>query len=140
MQDVLQLYQRQLGPLSSQQRDVLYQAADEGMAPFVIGCAILRASQERRLSGGTKRISFNYVKAIIDDWLVHGIIDEERYREYHAHRSGGTSPANASNTDGDRRRKQGHGSADTPRKFARSDFHYEKPKPLPKGTFSFLDD
>ncbi len=130
MQDVLKLYQTQLGPLSSSQRDRLYQAREEGMSPFVIGCAILRASQERRLAGGTKRITFNYVTAILDDWLTHGITDEKAFRAYYQDRP----------TAKRAERGAARGHADSPRKFARTDFKYTKPEPAKKGTFSFLDD
>ena len=79
MHDVIQLYQMQIGLLSSSQRDKLYQAYDQGMSPFVIGCAILRTSQERRrrnMRGQHKRISFNYLWGIIQDWFNHGITDK----------------------------------------------------------------
>lgn len=130
MHDVLQLYQKQLGPLSSSQRDRLYQASEEGMSPFVIGCAILRASQEKRLAGGKKRITFNYVAAILDDWLVHGIVDEKAFRAYYQDRQAGQAA--------ERRTARGH--ADSQKKFARTDFKYTKPDPPKKGAFSFLDD
>ena len=43
-----------LEALSGAQREELYQAYDEGMSPFVIGCAILRTSQEQKASKLTR--------------------------------------------------------------------------------------
>lgn len=131
MQDVIQLYQSMFGPLTSGQRDKLYQAYDEGMAPFVMGCAMLRAKQEQRQktkAGRIKRISFNYIWAIIEDWLVHGLLDEQRFRCYW--------------DDMQRRSVQGggrsRGKADLQK--TRADFQYSNPEPPPKGFFSFLDE
>ena len=74
MEDVFLLYQKKIALLSSAQKEKLWAAHDEGMTPFVIGCAILRAKQEQRrsrLQGKDKRVTFNYVYAIIQDWLKH---------------------------------------------------------------------
>lgn len=86
MQDVFELYQQQVALLSSGQKEKLVLANVEGMDPFVIGCAILRAKQEQRRSreqlGRDKRISFNYIYRIIEDWLNHGITTEEHFLAY----------------------------------------------------------
>jgi len=85
MEDVFTLYQQKVALLSSAQKEKLCAAHDEGMTPFVMGCAILRAAQEQRrsrLQGKDKRISFNYIHAIIQDWLNHGITTDERFYAY----------------------------------------------------------
>ena len=85
MEDVFALYEQKVAPLSSAQKEKLLAARDEGMTPFVIGCAILRAKQEqrrRRLSGKNMHVSFNYIYRIIEDWLLHGITTDERFRAY----------------------------------------------------------
>ena len=85
MEDVFTLYQQKVALLSSAQKEKLCAAHDEGMTPFVIGCAILRATQEQRrsrLEGKNKRISFNYIYAIIQDWLNHGITTDEHFYTY----------------------------------------------------------
>lgn len=131
MHDVIQLYQRMIAPLSSNQRDKLYQAEDEGMSPFVIGCAILRAKQEQRLSrerGRGKRLSFNYIWAILEDWMLHGIVTEERFVSY-------WSAQNNEGNQGGNSYAQRQGG-----KLARSDFKYSEPEEPPKGFFTFLDE
>lgn len=130
MHDVLQLYQRQIGPLSGAQREKLYQVYDEGMAPFVIGCAILRTSQEQRrrnLQGQPRRISFNYLWGIIQDWLVHGITSEPAFRAYWKGQKGkGMGGRN--------------NAVQSSRQVFDKDYEYTQRKPASKGFFSFLDD
>lgn len=130
MEDVFALYEQKVGPLSSAQKEKLVAAQDEGMSPFVIGCAILRAKQEqrrRRLAGRNMHISFNYIYRIIEDWLLHGITTEERFRAYWSalnedkHKNGGDRPYAAQT------------------KIRREDFTYiETEQDL--SLFSFLDD
>ncbi len=133
MHDVIQLYQMQIGLLTSSQRDKLYQAYDQGMSPFVIGCAILRTCQERRrkqLRGGHKRISFNYLWGIIENWLEIGIIDETAFRawwqgqqKYRAVENGGKNA-----------------QAETKRQVFGRDYQYEQRELSAEGFFAFLDD
>lgn len=132
MADVFELYQKKVALLSSAQKEKLMAAYDEGMSPFVIGCAILRAKQEQRrsrLKGKDKQISFNYIQRIIQDWLNHGITSEEHFNAYWT----------AINAD---RRLEGGGpkSAQTTEKVRREDFTYQTPKQQDKSFFSFLDD
>ena len=68
MHDVLQLYQMQIGPLSGAQRDKLYQAYDEGMSPFVIGCARIVRTKRRNLQGQPEEFLqylWNYSRLVI---------------------------------------------------------------------------
>ena len=48
MEDVFARSEQKVAPLSSAQKEKLLAARDEGMTPFVLGCAILRAKQEQR--------------------------------------------------------------------------------------------
>ncbi|WP_461367444.1 DnaD domain protein [Candidatus Darwinibacter acetoxidans] len=130
MEDVFALYEQKVAPLSSAQREKLLAARDEGMTPFVMGCAILRAKQEQRrsrLAGKEKHISFNYIHRIIEDWLNHGITTEERFRVYWSaitedqHKNGG---------------EKAHGAQE---KIRREDFTYT-PSKQDRSLFSFLDD
>lgn len=134
MHDVLQLYQKQIGPISGAQREKLYQACDEGMSPFVIGCAILRTSQEQRqrnLKGQPKRISFNYLWGIIQDWLLHGITTESAFRAYWEGQQGKLKQ-NA---------KGGRTSAvQSSRQVFGKDYQYSQRTSAAEGFFSFLDD
>lgn len=132
MHDVMQLYQKYIGMLSGSQREKLYQVYDEGMSPFVIGCAILRAGQERRRmnnQGQQKRISFNYLWGIIQDWLIHGITDEESFKAYWQFRQEKYGMDGGQNV-----KAKGKSSV-----FGR-DYQYNKRKPAAKGYFTFLDD
>ncbi|NMA61896.1 MAG: DnaD domain protein [Firmicutes bacterium] len=131
MQDVFELYQQQVALLSSAQKEKLVAAYDEGMEPFVIGCAILRAKQEQRRSrerGRDKRISFNYIYRIIEDWLNHGITTEDRFFAY-------WSALNEDQKTTERR--QGYGQ--TKEKIRREDFTYTTPQ-QDLSFFTFLDD
>lgn len=133
MEDVFRLYERKVALLSSAQKEKLCVAHDEGMSPFVIGCAIFRAKQEQRLNrlrGKNKHISFNYIYRIIEDWLNHGITTDDAFLEYWK----------AVNAD-----KQAEGArrdedvqADK-RKFTRKDFTYKAPPKPNKELFPFLD-
>lgn len=131
MADVFELYQQKVALLSSSQKEKLMEANDEGMSPFVIGCAILRAKQEQRrsrLQGKDKRISFNYIHRIIQDWLNHGIMTAEHFEAYWL----------AINAD----RSQDRGGVDrgqVKEKIRREDFVY-KPPEQDRSLFSFLDD
>lgn len=130
MEDVFDLYQRKVALLSSAQKEKLLAARDEGMSPFVIGCAILRAKQEQRrsrLRGGDKHISFNYIYRIIQDWLNHGITTEERFSAYWAV------------VNQDRRGGGAASASETKDKIRREDFTYSKPK-YDRKFFPFLDD
>lgn len=134
MHDVIQLYQKHIGLLSGGQRDKLYQISDEGMSPFVIGCAILRAKQEQRLKqqqGQPKRISFNYLFSIIQDWLNHGITTEESFRSYWQGQQSYVSQKKGE--------LNGYGKA-TGRQVFGQDYQYTKREPAAEGFFSFLDD
>lgn len=131
MQDVFNLYQRKVALLSSAQREKLAEMHDEGMSPFVMGCAILRAKQEQRLSrarGRDKHISFNYIYRIMQDWLNHGITTEERFSVYWE----------AVNQDGKRQGGTVSG-AQAKEKIKREDFTYTKPQ-QDRSLFSFLDE
>ncbi len=131
MQDVFELYQQKVALLSSAQKEKLCVAHEEGMDPFVIGCAILRAKQEQRRSrerGKDKQISFNYVYRIIEDWLNHGITTEDRFFAYWS----------ALNED-QRSTERGRGYGRTQEKIRREDFTYTTPK-QDLSFFSFLDD
>ncbi|NLM25494.1 MAG: DnaD domain protein [Firmicutes bacterium] len=134
MHDVLQLYQMQIGPLSGAQREKLYQAYDEGMSPFVIGCAILRTSQEqkrRNLQGQPKRISFNYLWGIIQDWLLHGITTESAFRAYWQGQQGNSSHhAKGGKT----------GAVQSSRQVFGKDYQYTQRTSAVEGFFSFVDD
>ncbi|NLJ79499.1 MAG: DnaD domain protein [Firmicutes bacterium] len=128
MKDVFRLYQRKMGVLSSAQKEKLYFARDEGMSPFVIGCAILRAKQEQRKSreqGQDKHISFNYIYRIIEDWLGHNITTEESFSDYWA------------DQERNRRRER---SVYGKTQFRREDFSYSKPSKQDKDFFPFLDE
>ena len=134
MHDVIQLYQSQIGLLSSSQRRKLYQAYDEGMSPFVIGCAIFRAKQEQKRKnhrGQQKRVSFNYLWSIIEDWLVHGITSEQAFRAYWEDDQSKVRLAKdgGKNVKGTRWRQV----------FGR-DYQYKEREPAAKGFFAFLDD
>lgn len=130
MDDVFFLYEQKVAPLSSADKEKLLAARDEGMSPFVIGCAILRAKQEQRrsrLKGKEKHISFNYIYRIIEDWLNHGITTEERFRAYW--------PALTEDQDkngGDK----GYGAQ---AKIRKEDFTYT-PTKQDRSLFSFLDE
>lgn len=131
MEDVFALYQQKVALLSSAQKEKLCAAHDEGMSPFVIGCAILRAKQQQRrsrLKGKNKQISFNYVYRIIQDWLNHGITSAEHFNAYWS----------AINEE-----QQGKGRDDshdqTKEKIRREDFTYSQPQ-QDRSAFSFLDD
>ncbi|MDI9441626.1 MAG: DnaD domain protein [Firmicutes bacterium] len=131
MQDVFDLYQRKVALLSSAQKEKLMAVYDEGMSPFVMGCAILRARQEQRLSrarGRDKHISFNYIYRIMQDWLNHGITTEERFLAYWE----------AVNEDG-KRQEGTAGGVQAKEKIRREDFTYEEPR-QDKSLFSFLDE
>ncbi len=134
MHDVLQLYQKQIGLLSGGQRHKLYQAYDEGMTPFVIGCAILRTKQEqnrRNPKGQAKRISFNYLWGIIQDWMVHGITNEAAFRAYWEANRNKVRLAK----DGDY-----HVAGKKWTKVFDRDYQYKEREPAAEGFFSFLDD
>lgn len=131
MADVFALYQQKVALLSSAQKERLCAANDEGMTPFVIGCAILRAKQEQRrsrLQGKDKHISFNYIHRIIQDWLNHGITTEEHFNAY-------WSAINEDQRSEGRRR----GNVQTKEKIGREDFTYTTPQ-QDWSTFSFMDD
>lgn len=134
MHDVLQLYQRQIGLLSGSQRKKLYQAYDEGMSPFVIGCAILRTKQEQRrknLGGQQRRVSFNYLWGIIEDWLAHGITSEQAFRAYwEVNRSKVRLAEDGGKNVTGKRWRQVFGK----------DYQYKEREPAAKGFFAFLDD
>src|SRR5690554_4893604 len=131
MEDVFALYQNKVALLSSAQKEKLCAAHDEGMTPFVIGCAILRAVQEQRRSrmqGKEKRISFNYIYRIIEDWLNHGITTEDRFLAYWSamNEEKGAEGGNVN-------------YAKTKKKVSREDFTYTAPK-QDRSLFSFLDE
>lgn len=131
MHDVFTLYQQKVALLSSGQKEKLCAAHDEGMAPFVIGCAILRAKQEQRrsrLQGKSKQISFNYIYRIIEDWLNHGITTAEHFDAYWA----------ATHEDKQREGRE-NAHVQTKTKFRREDFTYTQPK-QDLSLFTFLDD
>ncbi|NLY11655.1 MAG: DnaD domain protein [Firmicutes bacterium] len=127
MRDVILLYQKQIGLLSSSQRDQLYKFFEEGMSPFVLGCAILRAKEQKQRN---KRISFNYIIAIIKDWMEHGLTTEEAFKDYWID----------SHSSSSYRGERNAAAKGLPKRFVRSDYKYTKPDPPPKGFFSFLDD
>ncbi|NLJ73684.1 MAG: DnaD domain protein [Firmicutes bacterium] len=134
MQDVFQLYQRKVALLSSAQKEKLCAAHDEGMSPFVIGCAILRAKQEQRLSrmrGKNKHISFNYIYRIIEDWMNHGITTEEAFLTYWE----------AVNEDKQKMGKRGDTHVQSsPKKVTRQEYTYTTPPKQNKEFFPFLDE
>lgn len=130
MEDVFALYERKVAPLSSAQKEKLLAARDEGMSPFVLGCAILRAKQEqrrRRLAGKNMHLSFNYIYRIIEDWLIHGITTEERFKAYW------------SAITEDQHRNGGERAYGAPAKISREDFTYTETK-QDLSLFPFLDD
>ncbi|HHT90508.1 MAG: DnaD domain protein [Bacillota bacterium] len=130
MDDVFALYQQKVALLSSAQKEKLYAAYDEGMTPFVIGCAILRASQERRRSrfqGKEKRISFNYVHRIIQDWLNHGVTTDEHFYAYWS----AMQDEQGAGRDQDR--------VQAKEKIRREDYSYKKME-QDKSLFTWLDD
>lgn len=131
MLDVFDLYQRKVALLSSAQKEKLLAVRDEGMSPFVMGCAILRAKQQQRRSrarGRDKHISFNYIYRIMQDWLNHGITTEERFSVYWAAMSQ------------DEKREGGTVSgAQAKEKVRREDFTYTKPS-QDRSLFWFLDE
>lgn len=130
MDDVFTLYQQKVALLSSAQKEKLCAAHDEGMTPFVIGCAVLRAAQERRrcrLQGKDKRISFNYVYRIIQDWLNHGITTDEHFYAYWS----------AINEEREVGRDQGRVQAKE--KVRREDYTYKKME-QDRSLFTWLDD
>ena len=130
MEDVFTLYQQKVALLSSAQKEKLCAAHDEGMTPFVIGCAILRAAQEQRrsrLEGKNKRISFNYIYAIIQDWLNHGITNDETFYTYW---SAIHEDQNSAGRDG---------RVQTKRKVRREDFTYAESK-QDRSLFTWLDE
>lgn|GEM_PF-315219 len=133
MEDVFRLYQRKVALLSSAQKEKLLAARDEGMSPFVIGCAILRAKQEQRLSqlkGRPKQITFNYIYRIIEDWLNHGITTDEAFMAYWE----------AVNADKQSQTRRGDDSVSSGRgKFTRADFTYKAPPKPNKELFPFVD-
>ena len=129
MEDVFTLYQQKVALLSSAQKEKLCAAHDEGMTPFVIGCAILRAAQEQRrsrLQGKEKRISFNYIHTIIQDWLNHGITTDEHFYAYWS--------AIQEDQIGAGRESR----VNTKEKVRREDFTYKKPQ-QDRSRFPFLD-
>ncbi len=129
MEDVYILYQQKVALLSSAQKEKLCAANDEGMTPFVIGCAILRAKQEQRrsrLQGKDKRISFNYIYRIIQDWLNHGINTDEHFYAY-------WSAINEETSAG----REDH--VHIKDKVRREDFTYSEPQ-QDRSLFAFLDD
>ncbi|NMB19794.1 MAG: DnaD domain protein [Firmicutes bacterium] len=130
MEDVFALYQQKVALLSSAQKEKLCAAHDEGMTPFVIGCAILRAVQEQRrsrLQGKNKRISFNYIYRIIEDWLNHGIITDEHFYTYW------------SDIHQEQASVGGDGRVETKRKVRREDFTYRESK-QDRSLFAWLDE
>ena len=130
MEDVFALYEQKVAPLSSAQKEKLLAARDEGMPPFVLGCAILRAKQEQRrsrLAGREKHISFNYIYRIIQDWLNHGITTEERFRAYW------------SAITEDQHKDEGGKAHGAQTKVTREDFTYN-PTKQDRSLFSFLDE
>jgi DNA replication protein DnaD len=130
MEDVFTLYQQKVALLSSAQKEKLCVAHDEGMTPFVIGCAILRAVQEQRrsrLQGKNKRISFNYIYRIIEDWLNHGITADEHFYTYW------------SDIHQDKTSVGGDGRVETKRKVRREDFTYAESK-QDRSLFAWLDE
>ncbi len=130
MEDVFSLYQKKIALLSSAQKEKLWAAHDEGMTPFVIGCAILRARQQQRLSllqGREKRISFNYIYAIIQDWLNHGITTDDKFYAY-------WSALNEDQSSAGR-----EGSVQTKEKIRREDFTYTESK-QDRSLFTWLDE
>ena len=131
MEDVFALYEQKVALLSSAQKEKLCAANDEGMTPFVIGCAILRAKQEQRRSrmqSKNKQLSFNYIYRIIEDWLNHGITTDEHF---YAYWSALTEDQNKAG--GERRHVQ------TKEKIRREDFTYSKSE-QDRSLFWFLDD
>lgn len=130
MEDVFALYEQKVAPLSSAQKEKLLAARDEGMTPFVIGCAILRAKQEqrrRRLSGKNMHVSFNYIYSIIEDWLLHGITTDERFRAYW------------SAISEDQKKNGGEAAHGTQDKIQKKGFVFG-PTWQDRSLFSFLDD
>lgn len=133
MEDVFRLYQRKVALLSSAQKEKLLAAHDEGMSPFVIGCAILRAKQEQRLSrlrGKPKQITFNYIYGIIRDWLNHGITTDEEFMAWWQARN---EDKQSRGRRGDEHVQVGQG------KFSRKDFTYQAPPKPNKELFPFVD-
>lgn len=119
MEDVFRLYEQKVALLSSAQKEKLYAAHDEGMTPFVIGCAILRAKQEQRRSrmqGKNKHVSFNYIYRIIEDWLNHGITTDEHFYAYW------------SAINEDQQEQGGERGGQIKEKIRREDFTYTKPQ------------
>lgn len=130
MEDVFLLYQKKIALLSSAQKEKLWAAHDEGMTPFVIGCAILRAKQEQRrsrLQGKDKRVTFNYVYAIIQDWLNHGITTDDTFYAYWSALSEDRSSAGR------------EGRVQTKEKIRREDFTYTESK-QDRSLFTWLDE
>lgn len=130
MDDVFTLYQQKVALLTSAQKQKLCEAHDEGMTPFVIGCAILKALQEQRRSrmqGKNKRVSFNYIHTIIQDWLNHGITTDEHFYAY-------WSAVNEDQTSAGREVR-----GQTKEKIRTEDFTYKKPQ-QDRSRFPFLDD
>ncbi len=130
MDDVFTLYQQKVALLSSAQKEKLCAAYDEGMTPFVIGCAILRAVQEQRrsrLQGKNKRVSFNYIYAIIQDWLNHGVTTDECFYAYW------------SAIHDDQRSGGGEKRVQTKEKFRREDFTYSESQ-QDRSLFTWLDE
>lgn len=130
MEDVFTLYQQKVALLSSAQKEKLCAAHDEGMTPFVMGCAILRAVQERRrsrLQGKNKRISFNYIYTIIQDWLNHGITTDEHFYAY-------WSAIHDDQTSAGRERR-----VQTKEKIRREDFTYGESQ-QDRSLFTWLDE
>ena len=133
MEDVFRLYQRKVALLSSAQKEKLLAARDEGMSPFVIGCAILRAKQEQRLNqlrGKQMHLSFNYIYRIIEDWLNHGITTDEAFMAYWQARN---EDKQSQGRRGDQNVQAGRG------KFTRADFTYKAPPKPNKELFPFVD-
>lgn len=130
MEDVFSLYEQKVALLSSAQKEKLCVANDEGMTPFVIGCAILRAKQEQRRSrmqGKNKQISFNYIYRIIEDWLNHGISTDEHFYAYW------------SALNEDQRKHGGEQHGQTKQKIRREDFTYTTPQ-QDRSLFTFMDE
>lgn len=131
MRDVFNLYQRKVALLSSAQKEKLQFINDEGMSPFVMGCAILRAKQIQRRSregGQDKQLSFNYIHQIMRNWLNRGIASEADFLKYWS-------------SAGQEQKPKGRGMqiGRTEEKIRREDFTYQKPR-QDKSLFSFLDE
>lgn len=131
MEDVFALYEQKVALLSSAQKEKLLTARDEGMTPFVIGCAILKAKQEQRRSrqlGKNKHISFNYIYRIIEDWLHHGITTDERFYAYWS-----------AITEDEQKNGGKEAHVQTKTKVRREDFTYGTYK-QDRSLFTFLDE